>query len=249
MNLNEYNTFNFSQNYENLEYKTKQLWTEQFNWFVNYANTFGKHDVAAMVVFEQASNGGEEVSAKGESPLTNLDQMFNYSSDALRRWGEAKEKTGGRLSWIGRFNYTFDQKYIAEFSFRYDGNTLFPEGKRWGFFPSVSAAWRISQESFMESTSDWLSNLKIRASYGTTGNDMDLSKNPVDKVDAFSYLQKYKLGEKYIFGNNLANTIVAGATPNYALTWATSTSYNGGLDFGFFNNRLLERSMPFIGKR
>lgn len=74
--------------------------------------------------------------------------MFNYSSDALRRWGEAKEKTGGRLSWIGRFNYTFDQKYIAEFSFRYDGNTLFPEGKRWGFFPSVSAAWRISQESF-----------------------------------------------------------------------------------------------------
>ena len=238
LNLNEYNTFNFSQNYENLEYKTKQLWTEQFNWFVNYANTFGKHDVAAMVVFEQASNGGEEVSAKGESPLTNLDQMFNYSSDALRRWGEAKEKTGGRLSWIGRFNYTFDQKYIAEFSFRYDGNTLFPEGKRWGFFPSVSAAWRISQESFMESTSDWLSNLKIRASYGTTGNDMDLSKDPIDKVDAFSYLQKYQLGEKYIFGNNLANTIVAGATPNYALTWATSTTYNGGLDFGFFNNRL-----------
>lgn len=148
MNLNEYNTFNFSQNYENLEYKTKQLWTEQFNWFVNYANTFGKHDVAAMVVFEQASNGGEEVSAKGESPLTNLDQMFNYSSDALRRWGEAKEKTGGRLSWIGRFNYTFDQKYIAEFSFRYDGNTLFPEGKRWGFSPQcpphgVSAKSRL----------------------------------------------------------------------------------------------------------
>ena len=77
----------------------------------------------------------------------------------------------------GRFNYTFDQKYIAEFSFRYDGNTLFPDGKRWGFFPSVSAAWRISQESFMEPTSDWLSNLKIRASYGTTGNDMDLSKD------------------------------------------------------------------------
>ena len=108
MNLNEYNTFNFSQNYEYLEYKTKQGGTEQFNGFVNYANTFGKHGVAAMVVFEQASNGGEEVSAKGESPLTNLDQMFNYSSDALRRWGEAKEKNGGRLSWIGRFNYTFD---------------------------------------------------------------------------------------------------------------------------------------------
>ncbi len=218
LNLNEYNTFNFSQNYENLDYRAKQLWTEQFNWFVNYANTFGKHDVNAMVVFEQAANGGEWIQAKGEQPMANLDQMFNYSKDAERRWGDAEEYTGGRLSWIGRFNYTFDQKYIAEFSFRYDGNTLFPDGHRWGFFPSVSAAWRLSEESFMENTTDWLSNLKLRASYGTTGNDLDLSKDPIDKITA--------------------NTIVAGDTPNPTLTWATSTTYNGGLDFGFFNNRL-----------
>ena len=69
LNLNEFNTFNFSQNYENLDYRAKQLWTEQFNWFVNYANTFGKHDVNAMVVFEQASNGGEWIQAKGEQQL------------------------------------------------------------------------------------------------------------------------------------------------------------------------------------
>lgn len=235
LNLNEYNTFNFSQNYENLDYRAKQLWTEQFNWFVNYANTFGKHDVSAMMVFEQASNGGEWLQAKGEQPLGNIDQMFNYSKDAERRWGDAEEYTGGRLSWIGRFNYTFDQKYIAEFSFRYDGNTLFPEGHRWGFFPSVSAAWRLSQESFMENTSDWLSNLKIRASYGTTGNDLNVDNEEIAK---FSYLQKYNTGGTYVFGSNLANTIVAGATPNTTLTWATSSTYNGGLDFGFFNNRL-----------
>lgn len=238
LNLNEYNTFNFSQNYENLDYRAKQLWTEQFNWFVNYVNTFGKHDVNAMVVFEQAANGGEWIQAKGEQPMANLDQMFNYSKDAERRWGDAEEYTGGRLSWIGRFNYTFDQKYIAEFSFRYDGNTLFPDGHRWGFFPSVSAAWRLSEESFMENTTDWLSNLKLRASYGTTGNDLDLSKDPIDKITAFSYLQKYNTGGTYVFGSNLANTIVAGDTPNPTLTWATSTTYNGGLDFGFFNNRL-----------
>ena len=235
LNLDEYNTFNFSQNYENLEYQVKQLWSEQFNWFVNYNNSFGKHDVGAMIVFEQASNGGEYVTAKGEQPLTNLDQMFNYSKDAERRYGDALEYTGGRLSWIGRFNYTFDQKYIAEFSFRYDGNTLFPDGHRWGFFPSVSAAWRISQEPFMQGTSDWLSNLKIRASYGTTGNDLDVNN---EKIDAFSYLQKYKAGSTYMFGSNLANTIVAGDTPNTTLTWATSRTYNGGFDFGFFDNRL-----------
>ena len=164
LDLNDYNTFNFSQNYENLEYRTKQLWSTQFNWFINYANTFNeKHDVSAMVVFESASNGGEYVEAKAEEPMSNIDQMFNYSSDAERRWGDAEEYTGGRLSWIGRFNYTYDQRYIAEFSFRYDGNTLFPDGHRWGFFPSVSAAWRISEEPFMERAKDWLSNLKIRA--------------------------------------------------------------------------------------
>ena len=90
LNLNEYNTFNFSQNYENLDYRAKQLWTEQFNWFVNYANTFGKHDVNAMVVFEQAANGGEWIQAKGEQPMANLDQMFNYSKDAERRWATQK---------------------------------------------------------------------------------------------------------------------------------------------------------------
>ncbi len=235
LNLNEFNTFNFSQNYENLDYRMKQLWTEQFNWFVNYANTFGKHDVSAMMAFEQAANGGEWTQAKAEQPLGNIDQMFNYSQDAERRWGSAEEYTGGRLSWIGRFNYTFDQRYIAEFSFRYDGNTLFPDGHRWGFFPSVSAAWRLSQESFMEGTSGWLSNLKLRASYGTTGNDLNVNN---DEIGKFAYLQKYNTGSGYIFGNNLANTIVAGSTPNSTLTWATSSTYNGGLDFGFFDNRL-----------
>lgn len=240
LNVDEYNIFNFSQNYENLHYQMKSLWSEQFNWFVNYNNSFGKHDVGAMVVFEQASNGGEYVQAKGEDPLTHIDQMFVFSSDAERRWGDAEEYTGGRLSWIGRFNYTYDQKYIAEFSFRYDGNTLFPKDHRWGFFPSVSAAWRISQESFMERTSDWLSNLKLRFSYGTTGNDLDLSKNPIDKITAFSFIQKYErvTDKPYVFGSNLANGIKAGDTPNLALTWATSTTYNGGLDFGFFDNRL-----------
>lgn len=236
LNLDDYNTFVFSQNYENLEYQTKQLWSEQFNWFVNYANTFNKkHEVSAMIVFEQSSNGGEYVEAKGEVPLTNLDQMFNYSSDSDRRWGDAEEYTGGRLSWIGRFNYTYDQKYIAEFSFRYDGNTLFPPGYRWGFFPSVSAAWRISEEPFMERSRDWLSNLKIRASYGTTGNDLDVDD---EEIEAFSYLQKYNVGGTYVFGSSLANTIVAGDSPSLMLTWATSTTYNGGLDFGLFNNRL-----------
>lgn len=236
LNLDEYSIFTFSNNYEHLQYESRTLWSEQFNWFVNYANTFGKHDVSGMVVFEQASNGGEVVYANGEEPTTNLDQMYAYSTDAERRWGDAYEQTGGRLSWIGRFNYNYDQKYIAEFSFRYDGNTLFPKNHRWGFFPSVSLAWRISQEAFMEKTQSWLSNLKIRASYGTTGNDLNVSNWP---IAPFSYQQTYEASSNpYIFGTSLAPGIVAGTTPSLNLTWATSTTYNFGVDFGLFENKL-----------
>jgi TonB-linked SusC/RagA family outer membrane protein len=232
---NKMNTFTFSQNQEFLSYNINSLWSEQLNWFLNYTNSFGKHDVAATAVWEQQSNGGELIFAKGESPLTNYDQMFVYSTDAEKRWGDASEVTGGRLSWIGRLNYSYAQKYIAEFSFRYDGNTLFPQEKRWGFFPSVSGAWRISNESFMEDFSGWLDNLKIRASYGTTGNDLDVNNN---EITPFSYMNVYQSGSSYIWGDNLNLGITPGATPNPYLTWATSTTYNVGFDFGVLNNRL-----------
>ncbi len=232
---NKMNTFTFSQNQEFLSYNVHSLWSEQLNWFLNYNHSFGKHDVSGTLVWEQQANGGEKVFAKGESPLTNYDQMFVYSTDAERRWGDAWEVTNGRLSWIGRFNYTYDQKYIAEFSFRYDGNTLFPKEKRWGFFPSFSGAWRISNESFMENTSNWLDNLKIRASYGTTGNDLNVNNK---EIEPFSYMNVYQSGYSYIWGDNLNLGIEPGATPNPYLTWATSATYNVGFDFGVLNNRL-----------
>lgn len=244
LKLDEYNIFTFSSN-EKLEYFTKQLWSEQFDWYLNYANTFGKHEVSGMVVFEQAKNGGEYVSAKGEYPTTYIDQMFAFSKDTKNRMGDALEYTGGRLSWIGRFNYIFDSKYIAEFSFRYDGNDLFPKGHRWGFFPSFSAAWRISEEPFMQGMRSWLDNLKVRASYGTTGNDLDVNG---DEIAEFSYTQKYTTGGSYIFGNTMANTIVAGDTPNTTLTWATSRTFNLGVDFSFLGGKLSGSAEGFYRK-
>jgi TonB-linked SusC/RagA family outer membrane protein len=230
----KYEIFTFNTT-EHLIYGMRTLWSQQFNWFLNYDHTFGKHAVSAMAVFEQASNGGEYVDAKGEDPLTDIDQMFAFSSDTEKRYGDAEEYTGGRLSWIGRFNYNYAQKYIAEFSFRYDGNTLFAPGKRWGFFPSVSAAWRINQENFMESTRDWLSDLKLRLSYGTTGNDLNVDNA---QIAAFSYLPKYVTGNSYIVGSSYLQGITSGATPSPDLTWATSTAYNAGVDMGFFDHRL-----------
>lgn len=235
LNVNQYNTFNFSQSAENLVYGTQQLWSDQFNWFLNYNRTFGKHDIGAMAVFEQYKQKGEWVQATAKEPSTNIDQWFVYSTDDENNSGYAREYDYGRLSWIGRLNYAYDQRYIAEFSFRYDGNQKFAKGHRWGFFPAASAAWRISEEAFMEDTRTWLSNLKLRLSYGETGNDLDVNNN---EIGYFQFLQQYNNGGAYIFGDNLANTITPGATPNPQLTWATSRTYNIGLDFGFLNSRL-----------
>ncbi len=239
------NTFTFSQNEESLSYVISTGWSDQLNWFLNYDNTFGKHGISAMVVWEQGQNGAYEADVTGENPVTNYDQMFVYSTDSEMRNGDASEENGAHLSWIGRFNYIYDQKYIAEFSFRYDGNTLFPEGKRWGFFPSFSAAWRMNNEPFMKNTSGWLNNLKIRASYGTTGNDLDVDNN---EITAFSYTEVYQTADSYIFGDNLYTGIEPGSTPNVNLTWATSKTCNAGFDFGVLNSRL-SGSFDFFYKK
>lgn len=245
LNLNQFNTFNFSQSAENLVYGTQQLWSDQFNWFLNYNRSFGKHEIGAMAVFEQWKQKGEWVQAQALEPATDIDQWFVYSTDDENNNGWAREYDYGRMSWIGRLNYAYAERYIAEFSFRYDGNQKFAKGHRWGFFPAASAAWRISEEAFMEDTRSWLNNLKLRLSYGETGNDLNTSNL---EIGYFQFLQQYNNGGAYIFGDNLATTIAPGATPNPELTWATSRTYNVGLDFGFLNNRLSGEFDMFLRK-
>jgi len=232
--LNRYNTFNFSQNEPFLSYDINTAWSYQLNAFLNYNRTFEKHGISAMLVYEQAENGLYGAYARAEDPITNIDQDFAYSTDAERRFGQGYEEIGARQSLIGRANYNFDDRYIAEFSFRYDGNTLFPRDSRWGFFPSVSAAWRISEEAFMDNHG-WLEDVKLRASYGTTGTDLDINGDP---IRPFSFASTYTNAGAYIFGNELYRAIAPGATPNPFLTWATSTTYNLGLDVAVMGGRL-----------
>ncbi|UBZ13348.1 TonB-dependent receptor [Flagellimonas marinaquae] len=231
---NKISTFTFSQNQEFLSYNINTAWEYQVNWFLNYKRTFGKHGVDAMAVFEQGESGYYGSYAKAEDPVTQYDQDFVYSTDSERRYGSGYEGIGARQSLIGRLNYNFDERYIAEFSFRYDGNTLFPKNGRWGFFPSISGAWRIGQEAFMEEV-NWLNELKLRASYGTTGNDLDINN---DAISPFSFRNTYGNGNSYILGNDLYRGISPGATPNPNLTWATMTNYNVGLDFSILDNKL-----------
>lgn len=242
---NKINIFTFSQNQPFMSYQISTDWGYQLNWFLNYSRNFGKHGIEALTVFEQAESGGYAAFSRAENPVTSLDQMFVYSSDRTMREANGWDSLAARQSWIGRVNYNYDSRYIAEFSFRYDGNTLFPSDKRWGFFPSVSAAWRLSEETFFKNTTRIFDDLKIRASYGTTGNDLNVND---ERIGAFAYNNFYTNAGNYMFGDRLYRSIQPGATPNPNLTWATSTTYNVGLDVAVLKNRLTGTLDLFIKK-
>jgi len=133
-----------------------------------------------------------------------------------------------RISYAGRANYSYAKKYLLEVSFRYDGSVKFAPSKRWGFFPSVSGGWRISEEGFFKDNINFIDNLKLRASFGLLGNDA---------VGGWQWAQRYQLTSGAQFGS-LSQGVTTGAIPNTSITWEKSASYNMGLDAGFFNNRL-----------
>ena len=115
--------------------------------------------------------------------------------------------------------------------FRADASSRFAEGHRWGYFPSFSGAWRISEESFMANTKSWLSNLKIRASYGLLGNQDALS-------DYYPALNTYDIGYNYPFGGALNTGYAQSSYKLSTITWEKSTTWGVGLDFGFLNNKI-----------
>jgi len=133
------------------------------------------------------------------------------------------------LSFFGRANYDYKGKYLLSATFRADGSSKFAEGNQWGYFPSVSAAWRVSQESFMEGTRSWLSDLKIRGSFGTAGND------GIPNGQMVQTYQNATTAWVNGYGNFWAPSKIM-ANPD--LTWETTTSRNIGLDFSLLNAKI-----------
>ncbi|GAO30238.1 SusC/RagA family TonB-linked outer membrane protein [Geofilum rubicundum] len=143
----------------------------------------------------------------------------------------AQDQRHTLLSYYGRINYALASRYMVTATVRKDGTSRFNEGNRWGTFPSLALAWRLSEESFLKGL-DVLSNLKLRASYGITGQQ--------EGIGNYGYLPVYTIsqtGAQYIFGNTPINTYRPEAYVSN-LKWETTKSYNYGLDFGLFNNRL-----------
>lgn len=153
-----------------------------------------------------------------------------YDGD-VQSTSKASDQRHAMLSYYGRLNYTYADKYMLTATIRRDGTSRFNEDNRWGTFPSMALAWRVNQESFLQDVES-LSNLKIRASYGVTGQQ--------EGIGNYAYQPIYVQGtatNRYVFGNEAVTTYAPGAYVD-DLKWETTKSWNFGLDFGFFNNRL-----------
>ncbi len=133
------------------------------------------------------------------------------------------------LSYVARVNYSYKDRYLFTASARWDGSSKFQKDNRWGMFPSAAVAWRVGEESFMESAKSWLSNLKLRASFGITGNN--------DGIDAYDTQALANVKYYYNYGSTPANGYGYTLT-NAGLTWEKTTEVNVGVDFGFLHNRV-----------
>ncbi len=171
--------------------------------------------------------------------------MFELRENGLHMAGNVQhfepiQKDYQLLSYLGRINLSFLDKYLITASLRADGSSKFAKGNRWGYFPSASVAWRMEQEEFMKDI-EWLNQLKARVSYGVTGNQ---------SIDPYSTFSMYKGGDfHYADGSGIQESVLNITNlPNNSLTWEKTTSWNAGFDFSLFRSRL-SGTIDFYVKR
>jgi TonB-linked SusC/RagA family outer membrane protein len=188
------------------------------------------HSVTAQVGFNQEEGTNRFIRAQNRALISTSINDLGSTTGTQQATG-SKSHVSLRGAFY-RFNYDYKKKYLVELNGRYDGSSRFPQDSRFGFFPSFSGAWRISNEDFMASTSHWLTNLKIRASYGTLGNQL-LGTNYYPYIATMGAATS-----QFIFTNTAAPIVTPAGLVSPTLTWETVTSQNFGLDFTLFKGKL-----------
>lgn len=213
---------------------------------LNYDKSFGKHTFNALAGYEESSTDFERLSVRGREFVSNdlpylnqapTDKVFNDTDDDN---GTAVSQTA-YASVFGRLNYNFDSKYYIGATLRRDGSSRFGSEHRWGNFPSVSAAWTVSNEDFMKSVES-ISYLKLKASNGSLGND---------RLGNYLYLSVLQISDVLIANGSNAN-LVRGLAQRFLttpdITWETTISNNFGVELGLFDDRLSLEGEYFIKK-
>ena len=208
---------------------------QTFETYFNYGLTFDKHKVDLMAGYsweEKKNNDGFGLSVEGyyNDDLTWYNMSYAQTILGVQNSVQSGYRENIRnISFYGRANYSFDGRYMIQATIRRDGSSVFGKNKRWGTFPSVSAAWNITEEEFMKNQ-NLFSNLKLRAGYGISGNAMGF--------DVYSSYNTYGATGTFTYDGKLYRTYAATKNANPDLKWETTGMLNIGLDFGFMKNRI-----------
>ncbi|MGA0557576.1 SusC/RagA family TonB-linked outer membrane protein [Larkinella sp. VNQ87] len=200
---------------------------------LSFLRQFGKHNINTFVAYEQ--NKRNEITfgaSRINFPTASTPELSQGGAAATDKNNSGSSYNFTRKSFIGRFAYDYEQKYLAEVQARVDGSSIFPKGKQYGFFPSVSAGYRISEESWFKNSVRFIDDLKFRASYGTLGND---------NVGQFQFYNNYTFNNQYVLGSNVITSgIDLTKLANPGITWETSRKMDIGLNAVFLKNFNLE---------
>jgi TonB-dependent starch-binding outer membrane protein SusC len=220
-----------------------------FNAYATYETLIGtRNNLKILFGTESQSGLNDYLSAFRKNYVTAaIDQMFAGAADTYMTNGGYANQSA-RQSYFGRINYDFSQKYLAELIMRYDGSYMFKPGKQFGFFPGVSLGWRISDENFWKDNIAFISNFKLRASWGQTGNDRIYYDGSLKE---YQFLSTYSFdSENYVYGQSVNNKMLyENVVPNPAVTWETANQSNIGFNATLLNKRLTVEADFFYNLR
>ena len=228
--------------YSNLAETTDHTNYLATNLFAEFEETFAeKHYFKAMAGWNYEKSSFKRIYAYNDDLLTddvdNMNLVMGTDNRSITSQWKAYQFGGAFF----RLNYAFDDRYLLEVNGRYDGSSRFPSDERWAFFPSASVGWRISQEPWWNVKSEHISNAKVRFSWGSLGNAAGLSN--------YQYIQTLGISKSdYILDGLRQNYMSSPAALPGNLTWETATTYDIGVDLGFFDNRLTVSGDYYIRK-
>lgn len=211
------------------DYNQTMFWSYVWDNQITFDKRMGKHNLNASFV---QSIQMEQWEYSNQSAKNFPYNSYWYNLDAAGLSNQTKSATDFQKrtlsSYLARVQYSYNDRYLLTVSGRYDGSSRLAEGNKWAFFPSAALAWRITEEEFMKKSQDWLSNLKLRLSYGATGNDA---------VSIYG-TQAGVTQMNYDFGGSVATSYYKNGLANKDLSWEKTYEINLGIDFGFFNSRI-----------
>lgn len=200
------------------------------NAYLDYSKSFGNNNFKLLIGYNQETTISTAFNAKRENLISNDLPSINIASGTVTT-------SGSNSSWatqgvFARFNYDYNKKYLLEFNSRYDGSSKFPKKDRFQFFPSISGGWRVSEEPFFGNLKLIISEAKIRASYGSLGNQ--------NVTGNFPYISNYNINTAtgYVLGGVLPVSVAPGALISPSFTWEKVNQWNFGADLGFLMNKL-----------